>query len=500
MLMFCAITRLSAQTAPPFRANPQIQVPDANSGPAETSPAGIERRELFTAVPGFLPQSPRMPGLPRTGATTPGIVRNAAGSQAPLVIRDSPAGVSRRGALARASETPTFLQRHPDRNLTQLDVNRAFTFRAPNDSKTMARLSIGLQEDTWHNDNLTFSKRKGAIGEVVMEWRPILQLDIGSPPAGRTWDPLGTEYFLTLRYTPTFHALLDAGTSRFLQRVTGEIGRASPALVSLVRFEYDENIFGARGNNTIEESSTVTEIAPLIEYSLSAKTVLRAEGTWRRIAPQDSSTQRSEYIFETGIACDATPKTTVGAGLEFGHIIFDRARFGVQNYEQAYGSMEWHASAKVRVQARAGVELRQFENAAPKPARVSPVATAIVNWQASERTQVNTGFVVRNQPSVSLRGATFQEIRFGTDARQQIAENFYIRGEAAIIRRAYDTGIHEIETVLRPAFGFHSSTGRLFDSLNVEIYYQYRRLESNQPTTDPARDRNMIGIESTLYF
>src|SRR5207253_1494075 len=101
-----------------------------------------------------------------------------------------------------------------------------------------------------------------------------------------------TEYYLRLQYVPTLHMLLDAGTSRTLQRVTAEIARVSPVLTSLVRVEHDENLFGSQGNNTAEESSTVTEVSPFIEYHLNAKTAIHAEGTWRRVATQDSSTQR----------------------------------------------------------------------------------------------------------------------------------------------------------------------------------------------------------------
>ena len=497
MLMLCAIASASGQTAPSFRTNAPLQLLDANTGPSETPPAAGATRELFSAVPEFRPRKNGLPASPPGSPPMPGISKNTALPPSPFRVT-APAGSSRSRTLERAPETPTFLQRHPERNLGAQDGSAAFTLRSTGDASALVQLGIGLQSDMRRTDNLTNTKRRLAIEEFIMEWRPILQLDVGSPPAGRTADSLSTDWYLKLRYTPTLHMLADAGTSRTLHRVAGEIGRASPVLTSRVRFEYDENIFGAQGNNSVEESGTVTEVSPLIEYNLSAKTAIHAEGTWRRIAPQDSTAQRTEYILETGISCAATAKTTLGGGLEFGEIRFDRATFGVQNYQQAYASMAWQASPKIRFQTRAGVELREFDTPSPKPARVSPVATAIVHWSPGDRTQINTGFLVRNQPSVSLRGATFQEMRFGMDARQRIAENFYIRGEAAIIHRAYDTGVRELEMIVRPAVGFHTQTGRLFDSLNVEIYYQFDRVDSNRSGSD--HDRNIFGIESTIYF
>ena len=66
-------------------------------------------------------------------------------------------------------------------------------------------LPIGLQADTWHTDNLSNTKRSLAVEDTIMEWRPIVQLNVGSPPAD---DSLHTDYYLELRYAPTQHTLL----------------------------------------------------------------------------------------------------------------------------------------------------------------------------------------------------------------------------------------------------------------------------------------------------
>ncbi len=490
-----AVAPAAAQTAPKFRSDAPLQLSDVNTGAAETAPIAGDHRELFTGLPDL---SALPANAPRQLQTNPGTPRNTPWAQMPFRISGPVAVPSSARTPERPPETPIVLQRHPGRNLASQDGDTPFTLRTTSAAEVLARLSVGLQSDTRHTDNLTNAPRNSAIEDVIMEWRPILQLELGSPPAGRTGDAQSTDCFLSLLYIPTLHTLIDEGTSRTLQRVSGEIGRAGRVLTTAVRFEYDENIFGARGDNTIEESSTQTIVSPRLEYNLSAKTALRAEGTWRRVAPADASVRRSEHIIETGIASAATAKTTLGAGMEFGNIRFDQAKFGEQNYEQAFASAEWQASPKFRFQTRAGVELRQFDSPAPKPDRVSPVASVIVNWSPNPDTQINAGFLVRNQPSVSLRGATFEETRFGVDGRHRIAEKMYLRGEATIIRRAYDTGTRELETVLRPAFGFHTHTSRLFDSLNVELYYQFKRVDSNRTRSD--RDRHIFGIETTLYF
>lgn len=491
MMLLACIPSVSGQTAPPFRSNPQLRPGDANPNAAETSPSGAASRELFTGVPAWGAASQGRHTFPRTRQPLPGIANSIPRPDASLLLI-APAPT---GAPARPTETPIALQRRPGRNLTPQGGGTAFTFRTASAAKVLAQLGVGMQVDTWHTDNVGYTRRSRATSDVIIESRPILHLQVGSRLKG---DANRTDYFLDLRYTPTLQTLLSAGTSTWMHRLAGEIGRASPALTTSVRFEYDENIFGARGDSTVEESSTVTEVSPLIEYSLSAKTVLRAEATWRRLGSQDSGTDRSEYILETAIATAFTPKTTLGVGVEVAHIPFDNPLFGSQNYQQIFASTAWQASPKFRVQARVGIERREFDKPVPKPSRVSPVASMILNWTPNDRASLNAGFLVRNQPSVSESGATFQELRLGVDGRQQIGPNFYLRGEAAILQRDYDSGTVELETVIRPALGFHTEMSRLLDSLNVEIYYQFRRVDSNRPGSD--RDRNMLGIESTFHF
>ena len=486
------------QTAPSFRLDTLLQLNDANPVGTETSPPGGTPRELFSAVPASGTSAQGMPRLPRTTPQLPGTTQ-ASPRTAPL-LRTGRLAVAApaRGASARSPETPLAFQRHPGRNLNEQDGSPAFILRSTSDAGVMMQIGLGIQSDTWHTDNLNNAKRSASASQSISELRPIVQLNLGSPPVGEAADSLRSEYYLELRYTPAQQTLLDAGTSRMLQRVAGEIGRASPVFTTAVRFEYDENIAANRGDGTVEDTGTVTEISPVIRYSLSAKTTFHVEGTWRRIAAQASRANRSEYILGTGITTANSPKTTLGAGLEFGHIPFDQAQFGAQDYEQAYGSMAWQPSPKIRFQTRAGIELRQFDQPVPKPARVTPVASVIVHWAPNDSTQINAGFLVRNQPSVSQLGATFREIRFGTDAKYQVGRNWYLRGEAVLTQRDYDSGTSELETNVRPAFGFHTDGSRLFDSLNFEIYYQFQRLDSNQRGID--RDRNIVGIESTLYF
>lgn len=473
---------LFGQAPAPFPVGSPLLLPAPAAGAAESLPP----QQLFEAVPELRPRVAGKPRLPR--ASPP--ISNPTPSGGGI-----PAGSASRSAKPRPPETPLALQRRPARNLAASD---GFTLRSTSAGWALARVGVALQNHLWHTDNFSNTQRRQAIEEVIMEWQPILRIEIGSPPARLREDSSGTDYYFKILYAPTLHALLNAGTSRTLQRLTGEIGRASEVLLSAMRFDYDENIFGAQSDNSAEESSTVTELSPLIEYSLTPKTTLRAEATWRRITSGNTATDRTEHVLDTGITCAISAKTTLGFGTELGNIQFDGGQFGEQNYEQAYVSMAWQATRKTRFQTRVGVEARQFDAPAPKSDSISPVATAILNWVPNESTQINAGFRVRNQPSVSLRGATFQEIRCGADVRRELPHHFYLRGEATVSQRNYDSGTKEFEATLRPALGYRTNLSRLFDHLNWEFYWQFRQLDSNRPGGD--YDRNLFGIESTLTF
>ena len=406
--------------------------------------------------------------------------------------------LSRVNPLQRPPETPIQLQRHPERNLAQDPQNMPFTLRTTAGGAIVVQASFGLQTAVWYNDNYTAVPNDRAIAETILEIRPVIRLNLGSPPGPRLEKSLETEWFAQLQYLPAIHVLAAAGTSRTLQRMIADVGRTNPIVSTAVHFQHDENIFGATGDNSREESYALTELSPILIYSPSARTSLRASGFYRRITQDNPTSNRTEHFVDTGIDLATSVKTSIGVGSELGHIDFDVSEFGVQNCQQGYLSFAWKPSPKVSFQTRAGVELREFERPLPKPDRVSPVVAAILNYAPDPVTRINLGLRVHNEPSVSQTGALFQEVRLGVDARRDLGWNLYARAEIALSWRSYDTKLEQCETTLRPAIGYHTDRGRIFDSVNIELFYQYRRLRSN--AIDADYDRNIFGIETTIFF
>ncbi len=494
-LMLLSGVFASSQEAPAsLWLGPPLQLPAAGPGTTE-SPL---QHQLFDAVPLLPLRPPAMPTLPRAAQPSSANLTSTAVTGVSMQSVTIPADSTRLTAAARPPETPLSLQRRPSRNLAAGEGERAFILRSTFDAGVSARISLAFQNAIWHADNFSNAPRRRTIDETITEWRPILRIELGTPPASHSGTTSGTEYYCEIEYAPTFHTIIDSGTTTLLHRLSGDVGRASQLLRTSLHFEYDDNTFGAQGDSTAEESSRNFRLSPLIEYNLTSKTTLRAEGTRERITSGGGITDRTDYILDAGITSATSAKTTLGLGTELGYIIFDLEDFGVHNYQQAYVSADWRATRKIRFQTRIGVEFRKFDSPTPKSSRVSAVTTTILNWLPDERTRVNLGFRVRNQPSVSLRGTTFQEIRVGADASHELPSRLYLRGEATVSDRKYDSGDEESEITLRPAFGYHTDHGRLFDNLNVEFYYQFRRLNSNRTGADQSR--NLFGIETTLIF
>ena len=282
-----------------------------------------------------------------------------------------------------------------------------------------------------------------------------------------------------------------------MQRIIGEVGRESPFALTAVHFEYDENLVVTSDNFSSEDTYTLLEISPIIAYNPSAKTSLWAQAFYRGISIQNSNSDRTEYVLDMGINCETSAKTTLGVGAEVAYITFADPEFPAEHYQQAFIVWAWKATAKLAFQTRTGVELREFATPS-KPNHGSFVTNTVMNWLPNEQTRVNLGIRVQNQPSVNENGALFQEVRIATDVRHEFGWNVYLRGEIDIDHRNYDSGLTQTDVVFRPAVGYHTEVGRLLDSLNIEIYYQYQLRFSNQINSN--FDRNVIGLQSTIYF
>lgn len=465
----------------------QTAGPQFRTGESATPPAG-EELALIPEAPQMTPPIAPMPRMPQV---------RARGTEVTLLPEMLPARV-----VARPPERPDVplaLQRRPFRNLSPSRDHPIYTLRTPSGLDTTVTLSAGTQIEIRYSDNVNAAPSGRDLSDWIIDVTPIVQLNIGDPPGRRTERWRESEFYFELLYAPTEHWLLKQPDSRWLHRVVAEVGRVNPISRSGVRLDYDENLFSSSSDTSAEESYTTLEVSPFVEYNPSAKTSAYVRGTYRRIKLELGLANRSDYVITTGVDVETSVKTTVGAGIELAHLNFMRHDFGTQEYEQAFLSWAWKATPKVTFRARGGVEFRQFhDRALPKDDRVSPIGVATISWLPDERTRLNLGFRVRNQPSVIEQGALFQEVRFGIDGEHSFGENFYARGEVEVVNRNYDTGRDEREVTLRPAVGWRTVSSRAFDSMNVELFYQYRHRRANSP--ELKYERNQVGIQTTVYF
>ena len=436
----------------------------------------------------YQPQLRPVAVLPRAEVHVPGVEVTP---PAPPVLL-APALPPRRNVLY----VPLALRRQRQRNFAEPDARDIFTLRLPGGAR--AQLSLGLQSEFRTSDNINGAPKPLALSDETFEFTPIAHLTAGGLPALQPERSPEPEWYLDALYAPTSHQLLRAGQSAFLQHLLVRAGRATQVAHTGVQFAYDENVFSASSDSSAEENVTLLEAGPVIEYRTSAKTAVHFRGDYRRITQDEPSGNRTELTGDARMDCELSVKTTAGLGVAAGHIVFDQALFGTQDYGQGYATLVWQATAKLTFRTQVGVELREFTRPVPKVGSVTPVAVAVLDWRASEKTRVTAAFRVQNQPSVTQSGALYRETKFALEAQHDIAANFYARAELEYARRSYDTGRLQTELTLRPAVGYQLASGAVLDSAKLEFFYQLRRHWNHGAGGD--YDRNQCGVQLTVFF
>ena len=456
-VVFCAMSATSfAQNAPAFRTPPPALRP--------------------------------LPGIPHPEIAPPR-------ADIPLFL---PPTLVPRAAAARRSEpyVPAALRRLRFRSLAPPDGHDVFTLRTS--AGILAQLSLGLLAELRASDNVNSAPEPLSISDVIFDFTPVAHLTAGGVPGLQREASLEPEYYLDALYAPTSHQLVHAGQSAFLQHLLVRAGHASPFLHVGARVAYDNNLFALGGDTSAEETYTLFEVEPALEYRPSAKTTLHARSDWRQITLENPTGDHSELTGDAGFDCELSVKTTAGLAVAAGHIAYDQPQFGTQDYRQGSVVLAWKATEKLTLRAQAGVEVRDFHRPVPKAEFVSAVGAAVLEWQPDERTRVGAAFRVQNVPSNVQDGALVRETKWALEAQRDLGPSFYASAAADWAGRVYDAGGDQSELTLRPAVGYHLASGAMLDSMKIELFYQLRRHWNHGAGGDYTR--NQAGVQMTVFF
>jgi hypothetical protein len=416
----------------------------------------------------------------------------------PPVVRPLPTLPYEQSLSVAFRETPVKLRRHPLREITLATEDEPCTIRTPESSPIDARLSLGVQTEFRATDNVANVPNARATSEMFHDLTPIVRLTLGDNPDNRPWDWTEKEGYLDVLYAPTWHRLLEAQTMQFLHYLNARVGRLTPLLHTGARFVYDDNLFASQEEGSPEDNFTMREIVPFIEYRPSQVTILHVRGEYRQLQLQNPVGDRSEWVADAGVDVVVSAKTTVGLSAQMGRIEYDQPQLGMQYYSQGFLSMVWLPTQKVTFQTRVGVELREFDRPKPLENQWSPLATAFLSWQPTERTRLAGTFGLRNYPSIVRLGSLVTDMRFGLDVTQDLGSRFYGRVEAESIHRDYNAGFQEWELTARPALGYRLTSSELLDAAQIEVFYQFRRRLNNGFGDDFVR--HQAGVQLTVFF
>ena len=363
-----------------------------------------------------------------------------------------------------------------------------------------AQLALGLQSALLYTDNVDFVTNDRTKSETLFEISPIIKLDLGDPQ-GVISSPNSrrSEYYASLLYVPTFYYRLDEEMDDYAQHFLGEVGRVNEVSRSVLRLDYDERILTSSENTSPEENYTLLDASALVEYRISPRTLVYGKATYRRISLVPASANRDTWIGEVAGVWDLSPKTRLGLGTEFGHIIFNQPALGTQDYQQAFFTIDWKPTMKLGFTTRTGLERREFNRSPPREMKTSLVTMTALFWQATEKTRISARFRVANSPSVIAQGSLLREIRFGPDIMHDFSLHFYSAAELQVIRRRYDTGRLDWEPTARFAFGYRDDIDKTHNRLNIEFFIQWHRRERSD-LNDVDLERTQVGVQVTKFF
>ncbi len=363
-----------------------------------------------------------------------------------------------------------------------------------------ARLALGVQSTLFYTDNLYFQPPGGTKGQTMFEISPIIKLDLGDPQSGiSAAGSKQSEYYASLLYVPTFFYHLDEGVDDYAQHFLGETGRVNELSRSVLRVDYDQRKLASSENTSPEENYTLLDISALCEHRITPRTTFYTKGTYRQISVLPVTSNRQTWIGEVVGSWELSPKTKLGLGTELGHIIFNQAVLGTQDYQQAFFNIDWKPSSKFGFTTRTGMEFREFHRALSRQMMTSLVSMSTMFWQATEKTRINARFRVGNSPSVLSQGSLFREIRFGPDIMHDFSLHFYAAADLQVARRHYDTGRLDWEPTSRFTFGYRDDIDKAHNRTNIELFIQWHRRERSD-IRNANVERTQAGVQVTRFF
>jgi Putative beta-barrel porin 2 len=301
--------------------------------------------------------------------------------------------------------------------------------------------------------------------------------------------------FFRLDYTPIFVLFADHTEFNSIDqylRIEGQYANERIAINPY--FEYDKLSSTDRdaGGRVDRELFTAGINST---YVISDKTSINVNGVgWVR--QYQHGTDSKEVFNNDWFNYNITPKFDIDVGLGLG--LLEPEDSGDQTYEQALVRVRFFSTAKLTLNANAGVEFRQFASGTAD--RATPVFGLGAIYKPSETTTIRLSGARQVYSSISATGLNYTSTRIDLDIEQQIWHQFLVRLAAGYEHDQYDAAAADVNASrvdnyisVRPEIIY-----RFRDWMQFTLFYQYQKNDSNLAVNSFVD--NQVGLQSTLKF
>ena len=211
----------------------------------------------------------------------------------------------------------------------------------------------------------------------------------------------------------------------------------------------------------------------------------------------DSLLGSREYRAQQYLTYQITPKTQLGVGATEGLLRPDGGQ--QQNYEQALLRVVAQPTAKLGLNASAGMEQRHFESGLEST--FTPVYNALVSWQATGQTNFSLEGRRRVFSSASLGSQNYESTNLTLSAREMLAATVDATVAIGAERADYKAASTTVESTRRDDFVFTRASvdWAVLKNCSLGVFYEFSKNLSKGPEGHPFQ-RNRAGLSVSLSF
>ncbi len=211
----------------------------------------------------------------------------------------------------------------------------------------------------------------------------------------------------------------------------------------------------------------------------------------------DSLLGAREYRAQQYVSYQITPKTQLGVGATEGLLRPDGGM--QQTYEQALLRVVTQPTAKLGLNASAGMEQRHFDSGLEST--FTPVYNALISWQATGQTNFSLEGRRRVFSSASLGSQNYESTNLTLSAREMLAATVDATVAIGAERADYKAASSTVESTRRDDFVFTRASvdWAVLKNCSLGVFYEFSKNLSKGLEGHPFQ-RNRAGLSVSLSF